>query len=891
MGSRAAESSIAGVLTVALLALAVTSACSGDGDSGGLREPDPPPSRSTIRVVDSIPCLFVDGVPTPMVGFFSYRCPYDTKHDNVAHLKRYIDRAHEFGFTFVAFSFFWPSMDLDPTRPATPDEAASRIDWTVLDEIFDHARDRGVHVMPLFQYSHGTWWWHLDPELSTLSMRDQDRGQHPTNHMDKMPCFECPTWWVYLDAVVSCLVERYRDHPALLGWLLSHGMSIENNYPGSPDGGAYGTVKMYDYSDFAVAGFRDWLRVRYGDARTLRAAWGQPGVTFEDAVPPAPLVSCSDVNRIHEFCNHAGDTRRAFHDWQTYRIESKKVERDHAARLIKHLDPEHILLADPGGTPFLCGAAAEGAYGLQVDYDDYAANPDIDGVFVCPGIKDDSWDDKLLPAVLRLFVRYFHSHGKAAFVQIENWDLNGDDERQLRTERWNYRAWAYFLASLGCGVTWSTGCIEHVPGQDFLQAEFAEEELAEIARCAYLVQSLPGRTGPEPGLALIDSPHLAMVDYHGRVPVGDTAIVPGGWDLLFAGCRIAASGLHFNVLTAEEIAADPTLLDRYGAVAVLDAFRMDTALRAALVAFRERGGGLALLGRTAVYDRFGAAIPTCLADLLGLSGPVDIERDAWRTSAWTFGPCDGSGLLHGVEGRRGDEANLYHIPTFDYEAEGYRVLARFDNAPSLAAVGVRDKTVFLFPKLLLPDVAVLPSFLANVYDHFGIGRDTVSPGVFSSGARHRFLLAEAAADRRLAFHLRTNGCEPQGAYTVFDVANLAKIEDVVAVDGMLEFQVGLSPGEPRLISLLLRREHPFFLGAEWCALRKTVWTDPVLELEMRARVGAEALLAIDVAGRTCDWVTADGATITGWHVDGESGVLVVSLGPASRTVLVRVGFR
>ncbi|NUP99448.1 MAG: beta-galactosidase [Armatimonadetes bacterium] len=44
---------------------------------------------------------------------------------------------------------------------------------------------------------------------------------------------------------------------------------------------------LTDFSEAALRAFRPWLRQRYGDVETLRAAWGQPQVTFETAAFPA----------------------------------------------------------------------------------------------------------------------------------------------------------------------------------------------------------------------------------------------------------------------------------------------------------------------------------------------------------------------------------------------------------------------------------------------------------------------------------------------------------------------------------------------------------------------------------------------------------------------------
>ncbi len=852
----------------------------------------PPPPKSAIRNIDGTPHLVIEGKQVPMLGFFSYRCPYHTGYDNVAHIKKYIDLAQEYGFTFVAFMMFWQSMDADIAKPATPQEAASRIDWTVLDEIFDYAQGKGVYLMPFFSYFHATWWWHLDPELTELTMRNQDGEQHPTNLMDRVPCFCNPTWWEYRDAMLTFMVKRYRDHPALLGWLLAHGISGENNYPGSSDGSSnYATVKMYDYSDFALGRFREWLRSRYNsDVNALRTAWGEPAVTFEDAQAPPPEPKQSDLLQLYTFSNSPGDTRRKFLDWQQFRLEEKKKERDHAARLIKSLDPQHILLADPGGTPFICGFGDAAAYSLPVDYYNYASSPDIDGVYVCPGITNTSWEDKNFSSILHLFVRYFHSRGKAAFVQLENWDLQGDDTRQLITELWNYHAWAYFFASLGCGVTWATGVPDMVVGQDWLQAEYDPVELAEIARSAYLVQSLPRQTAPKPKIAIIDSPGLSMIDYHELVPVDSVDVVPKGIDLLYGAMSLSSRGLHFDILTDNDIMANPGVLNQYNAVALLDTFRVSTQLKDALAQFRQQGGGLVLLGKTGMFDEFGNQDFSILKDLLGISSDVTLVSNLLTIGAWTFESGDASGLVDGLESIQADTWNTFYIPKFDYTAEGYTVLAKLDSDPSTATIGYKDDIVFWFPKLFIEDTTIMPKFFANLYDYFDIGHDTVPSDVFCSGTNYKFLFSSVACSSDIEFDLESNGCAPTPDYAVFDISTLTKLLDVTPSAGKLTVNISLAANEPRLLSFVRRLGHPFFLGGEWCVLSSTTWNGSQLQLQLRARVGADAKLVVDLAGKTYDSVSVEGAVVTDEQVNGVQGVVVVSFQPTAKNVSVNLNF-
>ena len=77
-------------------------------------------------------------------------------------------------------------------------------------------------------------------------------------------------------AVVSKLVERYRDHPAVALWHVNN---------------EYACHVPYDYSDAAARRFRDWLRNRYSDLDTVNALWNtafwsQRYASFDEIIPP-----------------------------------------------------------------------------------------------------------------------------------------------------------------------------------------------------------------------------------------------------------------------------------------------------------------------------------------------------------------------------------------------------------------------------------------------------------------------------------------------------------------------------------------------------------------------------------------------------------------------------
>ena len=79
---------------------------------------------------------------------------------------------------------------------------------------------------------------------------------------------------------LTALVERYRNHPALLGYDLWN----ENIY----DGGS--RAKMNCYCDGTKLRLREWLKTRYGSLEAVNKTWGRYSYeTWEDVNPPINL--------------------------------------------------------------------------------------------------------------------------------------------------------------------------------------------------------------------------------------------------------------------------------------------------------------------------------------------------------------------------------------------------------------------------------------------------------------------------------------------------------------------------------------------------------------------------------------------------------------------------
>jgi len=190
-----------------------------------------------------------------------------------------------------------------------------------------------------------------------------------------------------------------------------------------------------------------------------------------------------------------------------------------------------------------------------------------------------------------------------------------------------------------------------------------------------------------------------------------------------------SAGLDFDVITTNEILSNPDILKNYKAVALSNLYRMDEELLDILVDYRNSGGGLFIQGRTGLYDKYGEREIKYLKQLLGINSTIQ-EYKGIRYS-WTYSNADDP-LLKGISGRQGDRKskyNIYHIPIFDYEKEGYEVLGYLNENPQIATVGYKGNVVFWFPRLGMQvvdlnerELEITKQFLRNLYHFYGIQR-------------------------------------------------------------------------------------------------------------------------------------------------------------------------
>jgi len=869
------------------------------------------PCKSYVDFVNGIPMLFVNGKPLPITGYYGcvgvyFDNPNTEANEAEEHYEKYIrhiDYAAKGKLNIINLDIYWGEIDMSDTPPSSPEEAAERCDWSKIDSIMDYAASKGVYVIILFRWKPYFWWYTMNncenyyyctQRNNTAFIENSGR----INGSVLMPSFAAPDLLEYADEVIKSMIERYRNHPALLGWKLGLGFTTENNYPG---GGYYNSNGWFDYSPYMKEEFRLWLRERYNnDLNALRKAWNNSTVTFDTAEPPQPPKP--DKSLDNTILNGPGDTRRQWYDWQLFRLEMKKRERDHFAALYKKYDPNHVVVAVPGSPP-PGGKIVADANELIVDYYDYATNPNIDGVLICPHI--DLFEGIILQGgKLYNLIKFFHRHGKFVYIKLEKWK---DPVPPNSIE-----SAIYFFAAMGAGILWDMGGIPAFgeltpPDYPEFSSEYTEDERAIINRSCYLIQTLPCLKPRKERFAFIDPSPLCIVDNQESGYTQGIYLFSSykGRDRMLTSAMFGCAGLEFDVIHVGEIITDPEILNNYEAVAVIDVFRMNDTLVDVLTDYRESGGGLFIVGRTGIFDEYGNQDFTKLQKLLGISTKiseyrVSINRPQDRT--WSFVSSDDSGLIRGIEGETPENYNFYHIPFFDYSSEGYKVIGYLSANPEVAIVGYKDKTVFWFSRLgwdagykvLRTDEQfdMVCQFLRNLYDFYGINHDVTKQfEVESIGGWYKFLYTKKPYHGSISFDLTClEDFDPSSEYIIYDWGNMIPVSKLKPTNGKLTIEVNLREQTPYLFGITKCKRYPSFVAAEWAILKDEKWSNNALSLYLETKKNVSAKIAVYLVNRDNYTVSLDNGTILNLTKDNSTDIILIEFQPNDMQATLKISF-
>lgn len=133
-----------------------------------------------------------------------------------------------------------------------PEDGQFSLDW--LQPVLDKAHEKGISVIigvPTFSIPQ--WLVRKYPEVA---LHDESGNAHFFGSREEHSLSH-PVFRYYAERIIRKIVERYANHPAVIGWQL-------HNEPGL----------FQNYSHDTFEGFKDYLRRKYQTVETLNKEWG-----------------------------------------------------------------------------------------------------------------------------------------------------------------------------------------------------------------------------------------------------------------------------------------------------------------------------------------------------------------------------------------------------------------------------------------------------------------------------------------------------------------------------------------------------------------------------------------------------------------------------------------
>lgn len=217
--------------------------------------------------------------------------------------------AAEDGHTLFRHWFLWSAIEIAP----------GVYDWGDYDRQLDLAAEHGIKTISAEMVAVAPEWaYHAYPHARYETRQGSRLGpaMHGSCAVGGAPglCLDHADVREAAARFLRALVERYRGHPGLGGYDVWN----EGNYPVDA---CYCATTQRD--------FREWLKARYGDLRTLAEAWRRYSfASWEQVTPPRNLGPYPDTL-----------------DWLQFRIDNAYDQLTWRVKLIRELDPDHPITA------------------------------------------------------------------------------------------------------------------------------------------------------------------------------------------------------------------------------------------------------------------------------------------------------------------------------------------------------------------------------------------------------------------------------------------------------------------------------------------------------------------------------------------------------------------
>jgi beta-galactosidase len=223
--------------------------------------------------------------------------------------------AAQLGTNTFSHRFLWAVVE---TRPGN-------FDWSDYDQLMDIAAENKIKVV-IREISNGTPEWMFNKYLDGRVVNVDDRVSHPglegsTATGEAPMCLDHDDIMAANERFQTALIERYRNHPANMGYDLWNEL-----------------VAQECYCPSTQAKFREWLNAKYGTLEALGNAWNS--------------YSWGDWSNV-EAPRRPGNYPVDF-DWLQFRKDNMFSKFNRRAALYRRLDPKHPVTthSDSGGLFF-----------------------------------------------------------------------------------------------------------------------------------------------------------------------------------------------------------------------------------------------------------------------------------------------------------------------------------------------------------------------------------------------------------------------------------------------------------------------------------------------------------------------------------------------------------
>ena len=202
--------------------------------------------------------------------------------------------------------------------------APGKYNWDGYDQMLDLAAKNGIKVIiaemitcapewAFDKYPHARFRANDGFIVESTVSASSETGGYPGL------CLDNPDVHDLAEKFLTALIERYRSHPALLGYDL---WNENTSWGGTPQ-------RMYCFCDATRRRFREWLKKKYQSLNDLENTWHRYSYESWDQVQPPPTL--------------AGYPESL--DWLQFRIDNAYDLFDWRVQLVRRLDPHHQVTA------------------------------------------------------------------------------------------------------------------------------------------------------------------------------------------------------------------------------------------------------------------------------------------------------------------------------------------------------------------------------------------------------------------------------------------------------------------------------------------------------------------------------------------------------------------